>query len=185
MYHQGIQSDDVLHFGAPGFRQPATLCTPNTFSTRPHRTVRTAFPRAASAVRFVAIWRSIFVAERTLVPAPSNFRLRASAANVTAPHPDGWNPLLSPSRARNILQIHRETRKQPHECPERGNVACRSGLYKMTSWAPRGALIIGIKMERFLNIDRETNIGTSSFCSKYSPLRQAPCAGTVQEGKYI
>ena len=142
VYHQGIQSDDVLHFGAPGFRQPATLCTPNTFSTRPHRTVRTAFPRAASAVRFVAIWRGIFVAERTLVPAPSNFRLRASAANVTAPHPDGWNPLLSPSRARNILQIHRERRKQPHECPERGNVARRSGLYKMTSWAPRGALIL-------------------------------------------
>lgn len=112
-------------------------------------------------------WRyglCIFVAERTLVPAPSNFRLRASAANVTAPHPDGWNPLLSPSRARNILQIHRETRKQPHECPERGNVARRSGLYKMTSWAPRGALIIAFRNGKSLSRLRQgSNMVPSGF----------------------
>ena len=45
----------------------------------------------------------------------------------------------SPSKATNILQIHRETRKQPHECPERGNVALCSDLYKIDILAPQGA----------------------------------------------
>merc|ERR1711966_619463 len=42
---------------------------------------------------------------------------------------------FSPSCAIQILQIHRETRKQPQECP---NGCVR--VFIMTSWAPRGAL---------------------------------------------
>ena len=62
----------------------------------------------------------------------SPFPLRGvRCQGVTAPPPPPgslrWMEYpYSPSRARQILQIHRETRKQPHECPER----LRSGLYK-------------------------------------------------------
>ena len=83
-----------------------------------------------------------------LVPVPPNFCQEASMASVNAPPIPSRNPKvdgisLSLLRARQILQIHQETRKQPHECPERGSVAHRSVLYKLTSWATRGALCYG------------------------------------------
>ena len=47
-----------------------------------------------------------------------------------------------PPRAKQtyILQIHHETRNQPHGCPDCGIVALHSGLYQMASWSPRRAL---------------------------------------------
>ena len=81
---------------------------------------------------------------------------------------------LSPSRARKILQIHRETRKQPHECPERSSVAHRSGLYKLTSWAPRGALCYGHQIERSASSQPQQEIEHSAPGSRSRAFALAP-----------
>ena len=77
-----------------------------------------------------------------------------------------------PSRARQILQCHWETRKQPHERPEQ----LRSGLYKWHPGPPGGPFVIGPEMEKvcYRNLDREMNIGLQSFDLGHLPLRQAP-----------
>ena len=83
----------------------------------------------------------------------------------------------SSSRARQILQIHRETRKQPHNFPERGNVALCLGLYKIDILGPQGSLfILGLKMKRsaILQPRQDSNIRPQSFDLGCSPLRQAP-----------
>ena len=83
---------------------------------------------------------------------------------------------LSPSRARKILQIHRETRKQPHECPERSSVAHRSGLYKLTSWAPRGALCYGHQIERSASSQPQQEIEHSAPRSRSRTVAPASSA---------
>ena len=97
---------------------------------------------------------------------------------------------LSPSRARQILQIHRETRKQPHECLERGNVALRSGLYKLISWPPRGDLHYrhqnGKVCCKYCDLNRESNIH-SAPSSRSRVFAPAPSASpySLYNDKYI
>ena len=152
VYYQGIYPDDVLILWGAWVLRPCHPFTPNTLSTRPHRIETYSFPPATLAAGSKTIGLNEF-AERTLLLVPPNFRLKASGVKAADappiasrnPETDGI-PLLS--HTTNILQIHRETTMQPHECPERGNVALRSGLYKMTSWAPRGPLHSRHQMER-------------------------------------
>ena len=91
------------------------------------------------------------------------------------PKVDGISP--SASRARQILQIHRETRKQPHECSERNNVAVRSGLYKLISWAPKETLHSRHQNGKDLlyrNFHRKLNMAPRAFAFGRSRLRQTP-----------
>ena len=137
-------------------------------------------PHAAVAAGSKTIGLSDFV-EKTLVLVPPNSCLEASAANGVDGCPSPHRTLrqmesLSPSHATNTLQIHRETRKQPHKCPERGNVALRLGLYKMTSWPPRGSFILGIKMERSVVLQPQKGIGQSAPSSRSRTFAPAPSA---------
>ena len=100
-------------------------------------------------------------------------RLPISSQN---PKVDGIS--LSPSRTRQILQIHRETRKQPHECPERGSVAHRSGLNK---WHPGpsgsgGPFVMSIKMERSVVSQPRHWIKHSAPSSRSRTFAPAPSA---------
>ena len=81
-----------------------------------------------------------------------------------------------PSLARQILQIHREKRKQPHECPERGSVAHQSGLYKWHLGPPGAPFVMGIKMERSAVSQPQQGIKHSALSSRSRtlPLRKAP-----------
>ena len=73
-------------------------------------------------------------------------------------------------------------KKQPHECPERGNEALCSGLYKITSWAPRGPLhSIGIKMERSTVLQPQQGIKHNAPSSRSWTFPPAP---NVFGGKY-
>ena len=99
---------------------------------------------------------------------PRNSKLTAAAACEKRERRKQTNSLLRKTR---VLQIRRETRKQPHECPER----LRPGLYN-DILLPQGALslYIGIKMEKVCCVATSTD--TRTWCLELTRSDVRPCA---------
>ena len=102
-----------------------------------------------------------------MVPSPSLFQ--NPKADVTLPTP----PCAQQAYCRSI---------EKQESPERGNVALRSGLYKVTFWVPREAFILALQNGKSLlycRFNRKLNIVPRAFALGCSPLRHWGLGGYV------
>ena len=119
---------------------------------------------------------SKWLAERTLVPVPPNFRQEASVASVnSSPSPPGtliWMEYPSPPRAQD--KCCRSIK--PHECPECGSVA-----HHFINWhpgPPRRPFVMGIKMERSTVSQPQQGIKHSAPSSRSWTFAPAPSVST-------
>ena len=124
VYQQDIYSDDVLTLWGTGVLTachpflPLTLLVLGRIAqyVQPHTNCASA--ASSKAIGTISDLQKDVGTSTSKFP-PGGVHGQCKRFPIPSQNPKADGISLSPSRATQILQIHRETRKQPHKCPER------------------------------------------------------------------